>query len=249
MPQYIPAYLPPFMLLSTVALVSVLLLSAWRAVGRSRPEDGRPLVAWLWLAGPLLIWVTVAVLVAQANVFMATPAGRLPATPMAILPPILLALGWLMTSHRAKQVLQATPVSWLVRIQVFRVIGANFLVLWWLGLVPGEFALPAGLGDLLVGLLAFPVAARLDAGDSGAVAAARWWNIFGVLDLVVAVGAGFLTAPGPFQQLAIDRPNVLVTAYPLVLIPVFLVPLSIILHSLSMWQLNRITARSLAVNA
>jgi hypothetical protein len=52
----------------------------------------------------------------------------------------------------------------------------------------------------------------------------------GILDLVVAVGTGFLTSPSTLQQLALDNPNTAITSYPLVLIPTFLVPASIILH-------------------
>jgi hypothetical protein len=60
--------------------------------------------------------------------------------------------------------------------------------------------------------------------------AAVGWNIFGILDLVVAITMGFLSAPGPFQLLAFERPNVLTTVFPLVLVPTFAVPLSILLH-------------------
>jgi hypothetical protein len=48
-----------------------------------------------------------------------------------------------------------------------------------------------------------------------------------------------MTAPGPLQQLAFDHPNLLVAAYPNVLIPAFIVPSSIILHALSLRQLRR----------
>jgi hypothetical protein len=50
---------------------------------------------------------------------------------------------------------------------------------------------------------------------------------------------GFLTSPGPLHVLAIEQPNLIGSSYPTVLTPFFAVPLSLILHSLSLWQLTR----------
>jgi hypothetical protein len=44
------------------------------------------------------------------------------------------------------------------------------------------------------------------------------------------VPAGFLTSPSPFQLFAFDLPNELIRQFPLVLVPVFLVPVSVLLH-------------------
>lgn len=62
------------------------------------------------------------------------------------------------------------------------------------------------------------------------------------MDLVVALTTGFLTSPSPIQLLAFDRPNLLITTYPIVMVPIFLVPLSIILHGLSLWKIRRAAA-------
>jgi hypothetical protein len=62
--------------------------------------------------------------------------------------------------------------------------------------------------------------------------------------LVVALGTGFLTSPGPFQLLAFNHPNLFVSRYPLVMIPAFMVPLSLILHGISLWKLRRMAGSS-----
>ena len=111
--------------------------------------------------------------------------------------------------------------------------------MWSLGLLPGQFAIPAGSGDVLVGLLAIVVAAMLVHGVSWARQAALAWNVLGIFDLAVARTIGFLTSPGRFQILALDQPNALTTAYPTVLIPAFAVPLSLILHGLCIWKIRR----------
>ncbi|MHA1546073.1 MAG: hypothetical protein ACTSUY_06580 [Alphaproteobacteria bacterium] len=40
-------------------------------------------------------------------------------------------------------------------------------------------------------------------------------------------------------MLAFDAPNLLTTAYPLAMIPVYVVPVSIILHALRLWKIRR----------
>jgi hypothetical protein len=65
------------------------------------------------------------------------------------------------------------------------------------------------------------------------------WNLLGIADLTIAVGMGTLSSPGPLHVLALDNPNILIASFPIVMIPAFAVPNSIILHGLSLWQLRR----------
>ena len=66
------------------------------------------------------------------------------------------------------------------------------------------------------------------------------WNIFGLFDFAVAITMGVLSTPGPLQVFGLDIPASLAGTYPIVLIPAFAVPSSILLHALSIWQLRRI---------
>ncbi len=114
-----------------------------------------------------------------------------------------------------------------------------FLILYATDKLPGLFAWPAGLGDVLVGVLAPVVAiayARAPDRNTDLVFA---WNLFGLADLIVAVTTGFLTSPSIFQLFAFDLPNELISQLPLVLIPVFLVPVSVLLHLASLAKLRR----------
>jgi hypothetical protein len=92
------------------------------------------------------------------------------------------------------------------------VLGATFVVFWAFGAVPGVFALPAGLGDMAVGILALPAAIAAASGTPRGRAAGVAWNVLGIADLVSAVTLGVLTVPGPLQALALDHPNLLVGA-------------------------------------
>jgi hypothetical protein len=51
-----------------------------------------------------------------------------------------------------------------------------------------------------------------------------------------------MTSPGRAHLLAFDAPNLLISYYPLVMIPTFAVPLALMLHSLVLWRLRRESA-------
>jgi hypothetical protein len=59
------------------------------------------------------------------------------------------------------------------------------------------------------------------------------FNPIGLADLVVAIGLGMTTSAGPVQIFHTTPNSDLVTRFPLVLVPTFLVPLAIALHVVS----------------
>ncbi|MGG7377253.1 hypothetical protein ACQ7B2_00075, partial [Escherichia coli] len=61
----------------------------------------------------------------------------------------------------------------LIPMQAYRIAGVGFIVLMGLGQLPAIFAIPAGLGDLFVGLTAFAAAS---AARNGQLSRAIWWN-------------------------------------------------------------------------
>jgi len=157
----------------------------------------------------------------------------------AALLPVVIGLWLIFRSKAMAKIVDATPLSWLVAAQIYRVIGAIFLVLWGVGQLPWQFAFPAGGGDVLVGVVAIPVARAAGKGSKASTTAAYAWNVLGIADFVVAFGTGFLTSPTPFQMLALNHPNLLVSRFPLVMIPAFMVPLSSIMHGICLWKLRR----------
>jgi hypothetical protein len=200
----------------------------------SRTEKLETLVL---IAGAVLVWFAGAWWLGQLRFFVA-PTAFLPPIAFAILLPILAGISLLMWSNRFRALVTAVPQSWLTGVQVYRALGAMFLALWAQDRLPGEFALPAGIGDVIVGVTA-PIVAWLNASRSpSARSATLIWNGFGIADLIVAVGTGFLTSPSPYQAFAFDRPNMVIAEQPFVLVPTFFVPLSIILHAASLWKLR-----------
>jgi hypothetical protein len=224
-------------IISRLIINGAILAALWVGLSRAGFTGNRHLRIWLVIAVPFTIWLILVWWIAFAGGFRARPG--VPPIPPTIFLPIIIGLIVLLPSKRIAAVLDAIPPSWLVGLQLYRVLGGLFLVGWLQGQIPGEFALPAGSGDVLVGLLALPVAYLLHKQARGAVALAVAWNVLGIVDLASAVTMGTLTQPGPLQLIVPAVPNVLLGTYPTVLVPAFAVPSSILLHALSLRQLRR----------
>lgn len=136
------------------------------------------------------------------------------------------------------------PRQWVIAVQVYRVEGVIFLILYASNLLPGMFAVPAGAGDVAVGLLALAIGIDISGRQQIRSRTVLLWNLFRIADLIVALATGFLTSPSTFQRFSFDHPNELISVFPLVLIPTFLVPLAIVLHIISLVQLGRATAQT-----
>jgi hypothetical protein len=119
----------------------------------------------------------------------------------------------------------------LIALQTFRIVGVVFVVAWMGGTLPAGFALPAGLGDMAIGLTAPLVAAAVVGRRPHHLALARLWTVLGMADLVIAVTSGVLHGRSPIGLLAAGPVTTDAMArYPMSLIPTFLVPLALMLH-------------------
>jgi hypothetical protein len=225
---------------ATRLLIDLTILAGlWLGLARTKLEHGARLVTWLAIAFALLIWQAAVWWIAISGGFVVRP-DAVPALPIAVMLPLLMGLPLLLRSRRFATILDATPPHWLVGLQVYRIMGAIFLVAWTHGDLAGVFALPAGAGDTLTGLLALPTAYLLYRAPQEYRRAAIAWNFLGILDLIVAITIGFLTAPGPLQMIVQHPANTLIGTYPTVMIPAFTVPTSLMLHALSLRQLARL---------
>ena len=219
---------------------AAILAGLWVGLARTKLERGARLVTWFAIAFALLIWQAAVWWIAIGGGFRVRPGDAVPALPVAIMLPLLVGLPLLLRSRRIATILDAMPPHWLVGLQVYRILGVVFLVAWTHGDLAGVFALPAGAGDTLTGLLALPTAYLLYHAPHGYRRGAIAWNMLGILDLTIAITIGFLTAPGPLQLIVQNPPNTLIGTYPTVMIPAFAVPTSLMLHALSLRQLTRL---------
>ena len=227
--------------ITRVIIHALILTGLWLGLACTDLDAGTRLKVWLTIAILFTAWLAVMWWLAIDGAFRPRPGGGgAPALPIAILLPVLVALPMLLSSKRVAAILDATPASWLIGLQAYRVLGGIFLVLSIRGSMATAFAVPAGVGDVLVGLLALPVAYLVRAKARHAVRVGTAWNVLGLVDFAIAIGMGALIA----QQIIVpDRPNTQLGAFPTVMIPTFAVPSSIILHVLSLWQLRRLARK------
>lgn len=195
-----------------------------------------------WLVGLFFAtWFAVALIVADSAHFpLAQEAARRPVSALVAFIPLAIALGFLVFSKTWRSVTASIPPASLIAIQVYRVAGGMFLFPFLTyQVLPAGFAYPAGIGDMLTGLFAPIVASAVAQNRHGAFRWAVAWNLFGILDLIVAPATAVF-----FQARVLQL-------YPLALVPLFLgPPMGILTHIYSLRNLiaNR-QARPVAVTS
>jgi hypothetical protein len=147
---------------------------------------------------------------------------------------VLWRAGWL---QAAVQTLPPSAIPWLQTLRIGG--GLTLFGAWASGLAPWGWVATAGTGDVLVGLGAAAVAALLGTGLAWSRGAAIVWNVFGLVDIAHTMVRGLLSAPGPQQQIFETPPNLVPAVFPFLYLPAFIVPLTILLHILSLQQLAR----------
>ncbi len=189
--------------------------------------------------GAVALWLGAALALALSG-GLQTPPGAPPLRVLAAAgAPILVFVAWYRVSPAFRAWILGLDLRLVVMFQAWRVIGGVFLVLLAFGLLPGIFAWPAGLGDIAVGVTAPLVALALwrrpeIAFGRGFLA----WNLFGLVDFAVAVATGTLAA-GLIPGLVGGATSAAMSAWPLSMIPGFLVPLFAILHLAAILQTRR----------
>lgn len=178
-------------------------------------------------------WLVITVAVAGTGLYTTEPWLGI-----GVVAPVVLGLLALRIPAIAERLADARAASVLAAIQVLRLVGGVFLVLLAIDQLPPGFAVPAGVGDVLVGVLA-PVVAyalwrRPDRRALGIV-----FNTLGLIDLIVAIPLGMFHAPGRLQLIVTDPTTAMLGELPMALIPTFVVPLAFVLHVASLQALTR----------
>jgi len=194
-----------------------------------------------WVVGVvLLLWLAVVIILGAGDAFARGP-GALPLPILAeFLTPILVFLIAFWTLGPFRDFVMSIDLPVMAGIQAWRFAGLGFIALYAYGVLPGLFAWPAGLGDIAIGVAAPLVIFALRRRPAFAASRLFWiWNLFGMLDLVVAVSLGALSAVLGIG-ISPEITTFPMSRMPLVLIPAFLVPLFLMLHLASLYQAMRI---------
>lgn len=177
-------------------------------------------VAWL-VFGALMCWVCLS---------------RLPLK-LGLPGNLIVPVAWILptsTLFMSRKWALDEPLSqkWLVGLQLFRVIGAVFLVEMARGNIPGIFAYPAGVGDVLVAVVALAILLRYRRTTIIPSGALFLVIGLGVADFLSAFFFGFTSSHTPVQLFFPAVPNNTLV-FPTGMIPLYLVPYAIFFHGMS----------------
>lgn len=179
------------------------------------------LIFWLWFAA--------AVAFGYERTFLRLPPLAVPAIVFGLTG---LMLGGYFRFAALRAWVDAIDLRALVLLHVTRFVGVYFLLLYHRGELPHDFAVPGGVGDIVVATLALPVA-LVPFDDARRQRFTVIWNVIGLVDiLLVAFTAARLNLADPWQMRAL-------TQLPLSLLPTFLVPVIIATHVVMLVRLAR----------
>ena len=184
-----------------------------------------------WPAGVLGIWFAVAVIVSATGVLFNPPRPFLPA--MIWIPPVIFLAAFAL-SNGLRQWIKGLNPRWPIGFHLVRApIGVMFLLMEASGRLPAEFAVKAGIGDILVGVAAVVAMIYLPLRSKINVRLVLTWNILGLADiLMVIVVAQRILFFGEDAAALVE-----LTRFPMLLVPAFIVPLVLITHFMVFAQL------------
>ncbi len=207
-------------IIGTIMMTPIYAFGTYVFSGASRTKGLQIGIAFM-VFGSLMFWVCLRDIPRQLGL-----VGDLIVPAAWILPSFILYLrrDWFLSQKLSQR--------WLIGLQLFRAIGGVFLIEMALGRTPGIFAYPAGIGDILVALVALAVLLRYRRTESIPSGAVFFVLGLGILDFLGAFFFGFTSSETPLQLFfPIVSNNVVV--FPTGMIPLFLVPYAIFFHMLS----------------
>jgi hypothetical protein len=220
--------------IGTIVITAVMVVNI-NAVISSLPVSRGQRIAAALAAG---LWIGLAAASAATGLF--TVSRPFPCIGLFVAFPLVATAVLAIISPAWRAALLGLPIPLLVGLNVSRVFGVFFLILAAAGRLSGPFPISAGWGDIATGLLAVPALwlASHPSQDSASLLAA--WNIFGALDLILAVALGVTSAQGsPLQIFEGAAGSTAVQMLPWAFIPSVLVPFYLIVHAILFVQLRQ----------
>ena len=209
--------------------VGYLILVAIGAAGAAaRWLSGRARLATLAL---LTAWLVYAAVLGVTGVVART--NQMPPGIALLTVPVILTLLALTLTRPGATLARQIPLRLLLGFQVFRIgVELSLHHLWSLGLAPRILTLEGGNIEMLVAVTA-PIAAWLAPYQPTGRRIAWAWNLVGLLSLGNVVARAVLSAPGPFQIIHAEVPDLAILTWPFTFVPGFMAPLALALHILA----------------
>jgi hypothetical protein len=184
-------------------------------------------------------WVGLAVFLGASGRLAFSPNHPVPLIGVLLAVSLLTAGVPALIGEKVRASLLRIPPQLLIGLNALRILGVLFLLDFVAGSLSGPFPFFAGFGDIITGALAIPLALRIARSKEPSVRAIVGWNVFGTLDLVVAIGLGITSAAGsPLQLIHAGVGSQAMQYLPLSLVPTVLVPFYLLTHAIVAAQLR-----------
>jgi hypothetical protein len=178
-------------------------------------------------------WLIFICILSYFNFFKNTTALP-PRFLVAVLPNVFFI--WVLVK---KTKLNQLNIITLTSLQIIRIPIELFLYAWYLNkTVPISMTFKGLNFDILMGITALFLTIYLLITKKTPKKLLLGWNVIGLLFIINIVTIAILSAPTPFQQFAFNQPNIAILSFPNTLLPVFLVPVAVLAHVLSIKKLR-----------
>lgn len=185
---------------------------------KSRLKKSIASIVVLWTA---FIWIMSLI----TNIFGYHEGDAIPRFTIALFIPVLIGL-FALTSKSVRNTLDHTPLSLMVGVQTFRLMGIMFLFIASEGLGPEEFV-SSGYGDIATGFLALIAGLMLYKKVGGAKLAAWVFTLVGMFDLLNVSRILLIYYPSWFDGVPSTAGA---GEFPLILVVAIVAPIALLLH-------------------
>ena len=190
-------------------------------------------------AGIIAIWLTLIISLGLNNAY-STMTNQAPVTLIvSFITTYLLFTIVYLGFPAVREYLLGLDMRFLIMLSSWRMIGIGFIMLNMFGHLPALFAYVAGVGDALTAVAAVFLAFNLMKRKEGMPKRTIWrWNAFGLIDFILAVSIGLLTRTDALLMQSNGINSDMMVAFPMVIIPGFLVQLLSLTHIIIFLQLR-----------
>ncbi len=227
----------PFLLAAVLIFIATITHRAVR-LRNLKPYNAKDIY---WLLGVLVLWTVASSLMAIQGFYASSsfwallPGLWLPFVPVSIcLIPFIVSPRF---RNSLVEILNSTPVYWMVYLQVLRIAALGTLYKTLIGQFPIHVELIIGISDLIFGFSALYIAKRVRSNKINWKTLAIW-NLIGAGIIIIPGEIAIqLGLPGALQVFSSSPTAEVMFEFPLVIAPTVVVPLLVVIDGLVAWWL------------
>jgi hypothetical protein len=232
MPPAMPLYIPITFILTAIAAM----LLFYRSLTRSASANTKAAAKYIFIG--MILWLALQAIITLNQVYSKNITALPPALVLLGILPLILLIIILFATKKGRLFIDSLPMADMTYIHIVRI--PVEIVLYWLFIqktIPQLMTFEGRNFDIIAGITAPFIAwfgiAKAKLSPKIIIA----WNIICLGLLMNIVVNALLSAPTPLQQFAFDQPNIAILYFPFSWLPVFIVPVVLFAHLVSLRQL------------